>query len=103
MWRNRYQRALGGPGHFIDLYRLLGEPTPAEADPTGTWFCFEKGAKKAGDGWADVWRRACYGWGYKGKGKRPAWLDRPITLLMPLWLKPTAGMTTAPRWLIPRC
>lgn len=57
--------------HFIDLCRLLGEPTPAEADPTGAWFCFEKGAKKAGggDGWADVWRRACYGWEYKGKGQ----------------------------------
>ena len=28
--------------HFIDLCRLLGEPTPAEVDPTGTLFCFEK-------------------------------------------------------------
>ena len=57
--------------HFIDLCRLLGEPTPAEADPTGTWFCFEKGVTKAGggDGWADVWRRTCFGWEYKGKGK----------------------------------
>ena len=26
--------------HFIDLCRLLDEPTPAEADPTGEWFCF---------------------------------------------------------------
>ncbi len=57
--------------HFIDLCRLLDEATPAEADPTGTWFCFEKGAAKAGggDGWADVWRRACFGWEYKSKGK----------------------------------
>ena len=23
--------------HFIDLCRLLGEPTPAEAAPTGDW------------------------------------------------------------------
>ena len=32
--------------HFIDLCRLLGEPTPAEADPTGETYCFEKGARK---------------------------------------------------------
>ena len=57
--------------HFLDICRLLDEPTPAEADPNGTWYCFEKGAKKAGggDGWADVWKRGCYGWEYKGPGK----------------------------------
>ena len=57
--------------HFLDLCRLLDEPAPAEADPTGAWFCFEKGAAKAGggDGWADVWRRNCFGWEYKGKHK----------------------------------
>ena len=26
--------------HFIDLCRLLGEPTPAEADPSGEAYCF---------------------------------------------------------------
>ena len=26
--------------HFIDLCRLLGEPTPADADPTGDRYCF---------------------------------------------------------------
>ena len=42
--------------HFIDLCRLLGEPTPAEADPDGAWYCFERGASKltGSDGWADV-------------------------------------------------
>ncbi len=25
--------------HFIDLCRLLGEPTPAEADPKGHHYC----------------------------------------------------------------
>ncbi|OGT88111.1 MAG: DNA methyltransferase [Gammaproteobacteria bacterium RIFOXYD12_FULL_61_37] len=57
--------------HFIDLCRMLGEPTPAEADPKGDWYAFEYGAKKAGggDGWADVWKRGCFGWEYKGKGK----------------------------------
>ena len=32
--------------HFIDLCRLLGEPTPVEADPTGETYCFERGARK---------------------------------------------------------
>ncbi len=55
--------------HFIDLCRLLGEPTPAEADPTGEAYCFERGARKdtGGDGWADVWKRHHFAWEYKGK------------------------------------
>ena len=57
--------------HFLDLCRLLDEPTPAEADPLGEWFCFERGAQKdsGGDGWADVWKRHHFAWEYKGKGK----------------------------------
>jgi len=41
--------------HFIDLCRLIGEQTPAEADPDGSWYCFERGAKKTGggEGWAE--------------------------------------------------
>ena len=55
--------------HFIDLCRLLGEPTPAEADPTGDRYCFERGARKdtGGEGWADVWKRHHFAWEYKGK------------------------------------
>ena len=55
--------------HFIDLCRLLGEPTPAETDPKGAWYCFERGARKdtGGDGWADVWKRGCFAWEYKGR------------------------------------
>ena len=55
--------------HFIDLCRLLGEPTPADADPTGERYCFERGARKdtGGDGWADVWKRHHFAWEYKGK------------------------------------
>ena len=55
--------------HFIDLCRLLGEQTPAEADPKGDHYCFERGALKdsGGGGWADVWKRHCFAWGYKGK------------------------------------
>lgn len=57
--------------HFIDLCDLLDEPTPAEADPKGEWYAFEKGATKTtgGEGWADVWKRQCFGWEYKGKRK----------------------------------
>ena len=55
--------------HFIDLCRLLDEPTPTEADPTGEQYCFERGARKdtGGGGWADVWKRHHFAWEYKGK------------------------------------
>ena len=55
--------------HFIDLCRLLGEPTPAEDDPTGERYCFERGARKdtGGRGWADVWKRHHFAWEYKGQ------------------------------------
>ena len=58
----------GAQEHFIDLCRLLGEPTPAEADPSGETYCFERGARKdtGGDGWADVWKRHHFAWEYKG-------------------------------------
>ena len=55
--------------HFIDLCRMLGEPTPAEADPEGEWYCFERGARKdsGGRGWADVWKRGHFAWEHKGR------------------------------------
>jgi hypothetical protein len=34
--------------HFIDLCGLLGLLDPIAADPRGEWFCFERGAKRAG-------------------------------------------------------
>ena len=54
--------------HFIDLCRLLQQPTPAEADPSGESYCFERGARKdtGAAGWADVWKRHCFAWEYKG-------------------------------------
>jgi type II restriction/modification system DNA methylase subunit YeeA len=56
---------------FIDLCQMLGVQTPNEADPTGDWYAFEKGAEKVagGDGFADVWKRGHFGWEYKGKRK----------------------------------
>lgn len=72
-------------GHFDDLCRLLGQPTPVEADPTGNdVFCYQKRVTKdaelfdlerpdSGDpterGFADVWKSGCFGWEYKGKKK----------------------------------
>ena len=55
--------------HFNDLCRLLDEPTPTDVDPAGEWYCFERGARKdtGGDGWADVWKRGCFAWEYKGR------------------------------------
>ncbi|MDJ0447300.1 DNA methyltransferase [Methylocystis sp. JR02] len=57
--------------HFIDLCHLFGHPTPAEVDPTGKEFTFEKGAAivGGGDGWADVWKKGYFAWEYK-KRKR---------------------------------
>ncbi len=57
--------------HFLDLCELLGEPKPAEVDPHGESYCFERGARKdsGGDGWADVWKRHHFAWEYKGKRK----------------------------------
>jgi hypothetical protein len=73
-------------GHFDDLCRLLGQQTPAEADPSGSdFFCYQKRVVKdaelfnleespdAGEpterGFADVWKKGCFAWEYKGKKK----------------------------------
>jgi hypothetical protein len=67
--------------HFIDLCRLIGVPTPNEADPTGAWYAFEEGAGKAagGDGFAGsavhcgrVLPRLARGVEVGGRGKPPA-------------------------------
>ena len=53
--------------HFNDLCRLLEVPAPYEIDTEGTHYCFEKGGEKTTgrQGWADVWKRGCFGWEYK--------------------------------------
>ena len=60
--------------HFIDICRVLGEPTPNEAHDPDT-YSFEKGVSKTdgSSGFADVWKRGCFGWEYK---KDRANLDR---------------------------
>ncbi len=74
--------------HFNDLCRVLGVPTPIEADPTGEdSFCFQKHVVKGAEmfaigddgkiagtadserGFADVWKSECFAWEYKGPGE----------------------------------
>src|ERR1700730_6477987 len=57
--------------HFIDLCKLLNEESPTDADHDGSKYCFERGASKTTGkrGWADVWKKECFGWEYKGKHK----------------------------------
>src|SRR6266404_5577564 len=76
--------------HFNDLCALLGQPSPAAADPTGSEsFCFQKRVVKDAEffaledsgrvaeepdadrerGFADVWKHGFFAWEYKGKKK----------------------------------
>ena len=76
--------------HFNDLCALLGHPSPAAADPTGSEsFCLQKRVVKDAElfalqdsgrvaeepddererGFADVWKKGCFAWEYKGKKK----------------------------------
>lgn len=71
-WRNvELKERSASQSHFIDLCRLLEVDDPTTADPAGDWFTFEMGASKTGggEGWADVWRKGCFAWEYKGKKK----------------------------------
>lgn len=68
---NELKERSASQSHFNDLCALLGVVDPITADPAGEWFTFEKGASKTsgGEGWADVWRKACFAWEYKGPKK----------------------------------
>ncbi len=61
----------GSQEHFLDLCALVNHGTPAELDPNGDFFTFDRGATKqdGSDGWADVWYKGHFGWEYKGKHK----------------------------------
>lgn len=67
-WKNNAltERA-GAQAHFDDLCDLLGVEKARNPDN----YCFERGAKKSsgGDGWADVWKRGCFGWENKKPGR----------------------------------
>ena len=66
--RAQLRERAGSQEHFLDICRLVGESTPAEADPSGEFFTFEKSLKKesGATGFADVWRKDCFAWEYKG-------------------------------------
>jgi type II restriction/modification system DNA methylase subunit YeeA len=81
-WRNvELKERSASQSHFNDFCALLKVPDPVSADRTGDWFTFEKGASKTsgGEGWADVWRRGCFAWEYKG---RHANLDKAYNQLL---------------------
>ncbi|MFW9611910.1 MAG: type IIL restriction-modification enzyme MmeI, partial [Fluviibacter sp.] len=67
-WKdNALTERAGAQAHFDDLCDLLGVEKPRDPDH----YCFERGAKKSGggDGWADVWKRGCFGWENKKPGR----------------------------------
>ncbi|TPM35527.1 DNA methyltransferase [Mesorhizobium sp. B2-3-5] len=68
-WQNsQLKERAAAQAHFLDLCRLLDEPAPADVDPTGKDYGFEVGASKTtgGQGFADVFKRNCFAWEYKG-------------------------------------
>ncbi len=69
-WKlNAQSERASAQSHFADLCELLGEKTPAESDPAGERYAFEKrvGRTRGGTGFADVWLRDHFAWEYKGK------------------------------------
>ena len=68
LWKDNTLTERGGAqAHFDDLCELLEVGKPRDPDN----YCFERGAKKTGggDGWADVWKRGCFGWENKKPGR----------------------------------
>ncbi|MCY4390683.1 MAG: hypothetical protein OXE43_01360 [Chloroflexi bacterium] len=68
-WRdNAGRERASSQEHFIDLCRMLSVPTPNDP-PASADYTFEASAERLGtgsQGWADVWKRRCFGWEYKG-------------------------------------
>lgn len=51
--------------HFLDLCELLEVPKPADVDPRGKTFTFEKATGRLGKdskGFVDVWKKDCFIW-----------------------------------------
>ena len=71
-WRNstRTEKS-ASQEHFLNLCELLEVSQPAATDPHGKEYTFEKLVKRAGgeNGYADVWKKNCFGWEYKGPKK----------------------------------
>ncbi len=69
-WEASTRNEAAAKPHFLDLCDLLEVPRPTD-DPTGSAYAFEKEVAQSNGrkGWADVWRRDCFGWEYKSKGR----------------------------------
>ncbi len=54
--------------HFLDLCELLDVPKPSDADSRGEDYTFDKSTRKpdGSQGFADVFKRDCFAWEYKG-------------------------------------
>jgi hypothetical protein len=67
-WKHNSLSEKGGAqAHFEDLCRLLGVEPPRQSGD----YCYEQGLEKmlGGKGFADVWKRGCFGWENKGPDK----------------------------------
>ncbi len=71
-WRHvELKERSASQSRFNDLCALLGvvdpiSPTPSE---NGSPSRRARAKTSGGDGWADVWRKGCFAWEYKGKRK----------------------------------
>lgn len=66
--KSELKESSAAQSHFNDLCDILGVEKPTDVDAVGDTYCFEKGATKStgGNGFADVWKKGCFGWEYKG-------------------------------------
>ena len=71
-WRgSQLSERAAAQSHFNDLCDLLGVAKPTDVDRRGGDYTFEKSTRKIGDraGFADVWKRGCFAWEYKGSSR----------------------------------
>jgi MmeI, helicase spacer domain/MmeI, N-terminal domain len=71
-WRGVAGREMAGYAeNFIDICHMVGHQTPMEAEPSQSFFCFQKSVKKdtGEQGFADVFYQRNFGWEYKGSHK----------------------------------
>jgi hypothetical protein len=69
--QNAQKESSAAKEHFADLCHILDVPTPNDPGSGPDTYCFEKSLTKTGGkaGFADVWKKDCFAWEYKGKGK----------------------------------
>jgi hypothetical protein len=69
--QNTQKESAAAKEHFAELCRLVGVPTPNDPGSGPDTYCFERSLTKTGGkaGFADVWKRDCFAWEYKGKRK----------------------------------